>query len=492
MKILLFNPQSSASKKPILPMSLLALGALLEDVWEYSILDGNLLEDPLEELARHIASEQIDVLGVTIMPGPQLNSATPLCEELKRRFPELVIVWGGYFPGQHQQACLESGFVDYVMSGCGEHGFLELVNALAAGSSGQAIPGLSFKDPESGKCRNNPPNSFPHPDELPDFPYERVAVKSYLRPTFMGQRTISHHSSYGCPFLCGFCAVATLANGQWKAQSAERLVQVVTRLVEQYGADSVEFHDNSFFIDEQRVADFARSIKHLGIGWWAEARIDRLASYSDESWELMRDSGLKMVFMGAESGADETLAQMNKGGTSSTQKTLYIAERMKSFGVVPEFSFVLGNPPHPEKDAQGTFEFIRRLKEINPACEIILYMYTPVPMESELYAEAERGGFRFPETLAEWTDPTWRDFCQRRDLDVPWLAPGLRKRARNFEVVLGARYPTVTDHRLKGFLRLVLRLMSGWRYRLRFYSFPLELYIMQKLVNYKRPETSGL
>ena len=64
----------------------------------------------------------------------------------------------------------------------------------------------------------------------------------------------------------------------------------------------------------------------------------------------MRDSGLRMVFMGAESGSDETLKRMNKGGTASTDKTLFIAEKMRGYSIVPEFSFVLGNPPDPEAD----------------------------------------------------------------------------------------------------------------------------------------------
>ena len=45
------------------------------------------------------------------------------------------------------------------------------------------------------------------PDGLPDFPYHRLRMESYVRSTFMGKRTLPHHSSYGCPFTCNFCAV---------------------------------------------------------------------------------------------------------------------------------------------------------------------------------------------------------------------------------------------------------------------------------------------
>ena len=55
---------------------------------------------------------------------------------------------------------------------------------------------------------------------------------------------------------------------------------------------------------------------------------------------------------------------------------------MKAFGIVPEFSFVVGNPPDPEGDLAQTLAFIRRVKAVNAATEIILYVYSPVPSGS--------------------------------------------------------------------------------------------------------------
>ena len=48
--IVLYNPRSNASGKRILPMSLLALGALLEGGRDYVIVDGNLEAEPLARL----------------------------------------------------------------------------------------------------------------------------------------------------------------------------------------------------------------------------------------------------------------------------------------------------------------------------------------------------------------------------------------------------------------------------------------------------------
>jgi anaerobic magnesium-protoporphyrin IX monomethyl ester cyclase len=482
--LILYNPPSSAGRKPILPMSLLALGALLEGEHEYRIVDGNLEDD--QALERVIDDTDADVLAVTVMPGPQLGHAVPLCRELKARHPRLKIVWGGYFPTQHWEACLRAPYVDYVVRGHGE----EVFRALLDGSDPTTLDGVAYRDP-TGEPVSNALAPIPDPDRLPEFPYHRVDPNRYVRRTFLGDRTLPHHSSYGCPFQCNFCAVVNLVNGRWLPQSAERTARVARQLVDRWNVDAVEFYDNNFFVHEARTVEFAERIRDLSLAWWGEARIDTLLKYSPASWQLMRDSGLRMVFLGAESGSDEVLRRMNKGGSASAEKTLEIARRTAEYGIVPEFSFVLGNPPDPEVDANQTLEFIRRVKSVNPAAEVILYLYTPVPLAGELYEQAKAHGFRFPETLEEWTDPGWVEFSQRRSSHMPWLEDPLRRRIRDFERVLNAYYPTTTDIRLTPARRVILRALSAWRYHRGVYRFPLELQAAQRAFAYQRPETSG-
>jgi radical SAM superfamily enzyme YgiQ (UPF0313 family) len=475
---------------------LLALGAVLENEHEYVIIDGNLEPDPLAALDRAVRETRADILGVTVMPGPQLSHAVPQCRQLKALHPHLTIVWGGYFPTQHYDVCLRAPYVDYVVRGHGEFVFRSLVNALRRGDDPSTLAGLAYRSPtKNGQgipdVVSNVMAPIPHPDHLPDFPYHRVDVPRYIRPTFLGRRTLSHHSSYGCPFFCNFCAVVNMVNGRWLAQSAERVAQTVQFLVRQWGVDAVEFYDNNFFVHEARIAEFAERIKGLHIAWWGEARIDTLLKYEDHTWARMRESGLKMIFLGAESGSDETLRRMNKGGTASAEKTLAIAEKMRRYGIIPEFSFVLGNPPDPEADTRQTIEFIRRVKRVNPQAEIILYLYTPVPLSGELYDQARAWGFQFPETLEEWISPIWQEFSQRRSVHMPWLRDPLRQQVRNFEWVLNTYYPTVTDTSLSDLRRLLLRLISAWRYHLGFYHFPFELKALHRLIPYRRPETSG-
>jgi anaerobic magnesium-protoporphyrin IX monomethyl ester cyclase len=496
--VILYNPQSSANCKPVLPMSLLALGAVLQGEFEYRIVDGNLVQDPLASLEEDLKNAgPRPVLGVTVMPGPQLQQAVPLCRQLKERHPQLTIVWGGYFPAQHWDVCLRADFVDYVVRGHGEIVFRRLLEVLDGVEDDEgywselaSCPGLAYRD-EAGKPVSNAMAPIPHPDKLPDWNYEAVDVPGYVRNTFLGSRTLGYHSSYGCPFFCNFCAVVNMVNGRWLPQSAEQVAKIAQMYHDRWRINAIEFYDNNFFTNQARVAEFSERIMDLDMAWWGEGRIDTMQKYSDRTWQLMRDAGLKMVFMGAESGSNETLKRMDKGGQMSTQKTLEMAKLMRSYDIVPEFSFVMGNPPDSEEDMRQTVEFIREVKQVNPEAEIVMYLYTPVPLAGDLYDDAQAEGFAFPQTLEEWVSPEWYDFSQRRSTTMPWVKRSLQEQIHDFERVLNAYYPTSTDTKLTTAWRSLLRVASAWRYHLRFYHFPIELRALHKVVAYQRPETSG-
>ena len=487
--IVLFNPWSTPSPKKPLPMSLLAIGSMLEGEFECRIVDGNLEADPAGAILAIADKQRITAIAVTVMPGPQLRSAVSGCRQLKRLLPEVPIIWGGYFPSQHADACLSEHTVDVCVIGQGELTILELMRAIRDGESWSSIAGLTYR--QNGTIRRTPPRALTPLDDLPDWPYQRLPMERYFHKHYLGDRVAAHHSSFGCPFACNFCAVVGMSNRKWVAQSPDRVGQVLEKFSLLYRADAVQFHDMDFFISESRTQAIAERLTPLGMTWWALGRVDELMRYQDATWAAMRRSGLKMVFCGAESGSTEMLKRMNKGGTASADLTIELARRMKAHGIVPEFSFVVGNPPDPEADLSQTLSFIRRIKQINDATEIILYVYSPVPMDGTFYEAAQHQGFKFPDTLEGWVSDRWQTFALRRDPSTPWSHGEVRQRVRDFESVLNAYYPTVTDMRMTPARRRLLRAASAWRYHAKAYTRPVELNLLQRAFRYQRPETTG-
>lgn len=487
MNVILVNPRAQKSHRR-LPLSVLFIARNLPASVRWEIVDANIDPDAQSRAEAMIEADPANtVVMVTVMPGPQLAWATPWCRRLKARWPEVSVVWGGYFPSVYPEAVCRDPGVDYAVLNQGEDTAVALLEALSEGRDPAGLAGLAVW--RSGALIRGAPRAWTRSSRYPTPPYHRLPMEQYAAKTFLGQRTFNHHSSVGCPYTCNFCAVTSVANGRWLPDPARDVIETVRLLHERYGADAIEFHDNNYFAAERRCHEVARGIAALGVRWWGEGRIDTMLGWSHQTWSAMARSGLAMVFYGAESGDQAALEAMDKGGLQ-VEQTVELNQRARSYGVIPEFSFVMGNPGDPEGDIAATIALVRRLKVDNPDCEIILYMYTPVPLPG-MFDQAEAMGFSFPQSLDEWLSPTWSGYEERRNPVTPWLTPAIVRQVYDFESVLHAWRPSVSDRNLRPWQRRILRAMAAPRYRLGWYNRPYELKALQRLWGYRRPEEMG-
>jgi len=497
VSVLLFNPLATRHN-PRIPNSILQIAASINGQYDWVVVDGNIDKDPWNKIESYLKSGKVKYFGSTVMPGPQLKQAIPISKKIRELYPDIKIIWGGYFPSNHSEVVLSSGYVDVIVNGMGDKCFPALLDAFEKNSAFDGIKNLIYLN--ENKLIRTPKSEIPDLDELPLLPYEKLSsfytLDKYLAKTYLGAKTIAYHSSFGCPFTCSFCAVVPIYNARWKGYSSERIINEVTAIKRKYNADAVEFHDNNFFVSEKRVVEFSTAIKPEKMVWWGEGRIDTISKYKDESLALMSESGCKMIFFGAETGNDELLKKMDKGGTQTREQILSFASRLRKFNIIPEYSFVLGFPGKDDaevyKNILEEIKFIREVKKANEAAEIIIYVYSPVPTEgSELYKEITAKGFRFPEKLDDWISLEWENFDLRKNPLTPWIKAYMVNKIKDFETVLNGYYPTATDIRLSPLQKKLIKLLSAWRYKLGFYSFPYEIKFLQKIWKYRQPEKEG-
>lgn len=498
-KIILFNPRSANSRYRI-PNSILQVGASIHGKYEYVFVDGNMEQDPWKIIEQYLKSGGFKYFGTTVMPGPQLTQAIPYAKRAKEICPGIINVWGGYFAANQYRVVCSTPYIDFVINGPGDHAFPALLDALESNKPFELIPNLIYRDKE-GKIIQTPKDHLLDQDILPPLPYDYLdtfyPIRKYLGNTFLGTRTLAYHSSVGCPFKCSFCAVVPIYEARWKGKSARRIFEDVIQLKKKYGANAIEFHDNNFFVSESRVAEFSKLMLGEDMQWWGEGRIDTIDQYSDSTLTLMREAGCRMIFFGAESGNDAILKQMDKGGRQSAEQIKRFAARMKHVDIIPEYSFVLGMPAEtPQKVMElidADIQYIKEIKQINPATEIIIYIYSPVPTEgSELFQRITAAGFSFPQKLEDWLSPQWLSFDLRKNPLTPWLTAEMVDKIRNFETVLNAHYPTKSDIKLSAIQRKVMSGLSAIRYKFNIFRFPYELKILQKFwLRYRQPEIEG-
>jgi anaerobic magnesium-protoporphyrin IX monomethyl ester cyclase len=494
-KVLLINPRACSRRSMRLPLSVLALAAVLDGRYDCQILDGNADADAAGAARRVLA--QGDVALIALMAAIGLSAG------LRAAYPNVPIVWGGYFPTLYPDSALNAPYVNFLVRGQGEDALLELLALIVSGSGNdpsalRAVHGLSWKCGET--IAHNTERHFRPPDQYPAYPYHKLADPAqYLKRTYMGTRTAVHQAAIGCRYSCSFCGVVSMYNGLTKLSAPARIAATMRHLRDAYGANAIQFYDNNFFDREDSSLPILEAMAAAPLPWWCYARADTLASFSAATWSLIAKSQLRMAYIGAEAGSDAALRAMHKGATVA--HTVEVARRCREYGVIPEFSFVLGGPDDAEGEVENSLRFIRQLKAIHPEAEIILYFYSPTPRRDPRSATGDGlrlpmlkqygpDGPELPVTPEEWTEPRWIDYVCHRD--APWLTDKLRQRIKDFSQVIGCRYPTVQDVRTPAWGKALLRAAAQWRYASERYDRPRELEWLRRVIPLKQPQAEGL
>jgi radical SAM superfamily enzyme YgiQ (UPF0313 family) len=497
-RVLLVNPQITSRRHARFPLSIMTMAAALEGKYDSTLIDGNMERDAERSVRDALRSAPYDAVGITVMGGPQVATAIAVSKAVRQSRPDVPIVWGGYFPTLYPAVALNCGYVDFAIRGQGEDTLRELLGALRSKDHAalDAIEGLTWR--RHGVVTSNVDRVIRAAHIAPALRYDALPdAKAYLVKTFLGQRTAAHQAALGCRFRCTFCGVAAVFKGATMLPPAERLDRDLAVLKEQIGADSIQFYDHNFFDREEDMVPLLEVLARYELPWWCYARSDALVNLSRDSWKLVRKSGLKMAYIGAETPNDQLLKSIRKGTRS--EQTLEVAELCRRNGVIPELSFMVAPPEDPDGETERTFDFIRRVKRVNPESEIIVYVNTPLPpaavpdahrLRLPALLDVRGAPVVFPATPEEWTERRWVDYACHAD--APWLTDRVRRRIRDFVTVLRCRFPTVQDTRAPRWGKAALRALASWRYSLQRYDAPWELEASQRFLELIDPRATSI
>src|ERR1700730_1530737 len=499
-RILLINPTITSHRHARFPLAVMSLSAALEGRYQSTIIDGNVDRDFVSTALRAVEDETVAAVGVTVVGAPQLCSSIAVSKAIREKMPTLPIIWGGAFPTVCPDAAVNASYVDYAVRSQGEDTLIELLDALAEyrDEALSSIAGLSWR--LRGQVVHNQDRKFSAASLNRMLPYDTLEnPRQYLTKTYLGRRTIGYQAALGCRFRCTFCGVATMFRGKRALPPASRLEQDLRFMKDRFGVDAIQFYDHNFFDREVDMVPLLEVLAKFRMPWWCYARADALVNLSERSWALVKKSRLRMAYIGAESRSDWLLHDIRKG--TSRDQTLEAVEKCRSHGVIPELSFMLAPPQDPEGETEKTFEFIRLIKRLPPATEVMIYIYTPLPRrQDERNAAAIRAESAlldcdgkpvvFPKSADEWAEPQWVDYwCHQ---SAPWLSERLRRRIVDFTTVLGCRYPTIMDIRASAWGKSALRALASWRYRFQRYNDPWELRVSRKLIRHWDPRVLSL
>lgn len=451
-----------------LPFTFLHLDGYLRDKagLKSKILDESVQDIP-SELER--IGEPPACFGISCMTGIQIKFGLGLARLARARFPGVPIVWGGWHPTLLPDNCLENEFVDYVVRGQGERALAELIVSLKSNRAGlETVPNLSYK--KDGKAVHNP--SHEPADFLKDLKidYSAIPFEKYLRPQALGERATGIITSLGCPFHCGYCSVAEVYKQKFFFRNLDYVLEEMGWMVKEEGVDHLRIEDDNLFIKKEHVRALCGGMIERGINvsWDAGAQASLLnKAFDEDTIALVKRSGCRMIYIGAESGSDATLKRIQK--KSSVSDTMQFVETMRRHGIRPEISIMVSFPKIEEDDAKQTLDMLFAARDRDPNVATLLHFYTPYP-GTKMYQDAIEEGFVPPATMEEWSDHIQTHFR------APWSSRSFVRFLKRFEAYY---FPysgkqTMGKNRLKYLLRLALHPIAAWRVRHRFYFLPLD------------------
>ena len=212
-----------------------------------------------EKLAREIIAFDPQIVGLSCMT-PSAHALPVITAAVHAALPEALIALGGPHVAAFGADALEAANADVAVVGEGEIAMEQITRAYSEGASLADIPGLIRRDADGAVVVN--PGSIPliaDLDRLPMPAYDLIDPRTYWRQTGMApiprRKYVSLFSSRGCPYGCIYCH--NVFGRGFRAQSPARMVAEVKYATEHVGASEIEFLDDCFNLDRNRLLAYA-------------------------------------------------------------------------------------------------------------------------------------------------------------------------------------------------------------------------------------------
>jgi len=393
-RVQLINPPLMSTLKPGIragaypPLHLASLAAFLRErcpTVGVEVIDGELYS--IDEILSRVDADLVGISCNSLTYEPALQIAG------RAKAQGALVVLGGAHPTFSGKLIVKNRpFVDAVVYGDGELALMGLVN----GSTFPEIPNLIYRH-ENNICVNA--ETKLRLDDLPLPDYTGLPLDRYfncykaLYPDKPFQRPLSAYSSKGCQWRdraaggCTFCAIQHIG---FRIKPAAQYWKELLSLHRDYNADFFWDVSDTFTMQREWVRQFAAQ-RPPGTDFKFQV-YGRASDIDDELARLLADIGVYEVFLGLESGSNETLKASRKG--ISVRSNLKAVANLNHAGVRVVVSVILGLPNESDDTLAATMGMVEDLLSTADLSEINCSILMPLPGSRLMKELSERIGIR--------------------------------------------------------------------------------------------------
>ena len=243
------------------------------------------------------------------------------------------------------------------------------------GDKPEDIDGLVFRNSSGDPQFTGYRKKLLELDTLPFPAYEKLAgyPDLYKLPIFNYPRipNTSCISSRGCPYSCSYCDRSVFRRS-FRYNSASYLYEHLRYVKERFGIRHINFYDDQFTFNRERVKDFCCLMinQSSGMTFNCAARAEHI---DFDLLCLMKKAGCWMISLGIETGDENLLAQHRQNANLDM-----LAEKIrliKKAGIRVKGLLMMGLPGESEQSIKKSMNYVFSL----PIDDINLAKFTPFP-----------------------------------------------------------------------------------------------------------------
>jgi radical SAM superfamily enzyme YgiQ (UPF0313 family) len=333
---------------------------------DVEVVDANLYGWSFYKTVQELKKKKVKLLGIHLVYlWDNTEDVFEVIKELRRNGVNAHINLYGHFPTFAFEEILSNyPLVDSITIGEPEYTFLELAEAVINNKDSSAlfsIDSLAFNSlsGETGIIKNRPREPIPNLDNLP-FPYR------YCFEIFKERGVATYVlASRGCYGKCTFCYLNQFyaEESLWRGRSPENVMDEICHLYRENGERYFYFADASFFgpgrKGKERADKLARMIieRDMKINFGIECRVNDV---EEKLFGLLVKAGLRDVFLGVESGSQNSLDRFRKNTTVEQNKNAI--NILRQFDIEPNYGLIIFDPDSTLEQVRENFEFLREME----------------------------------------------------------------------------------------------------------------------------------
>jgi anaerobic magnesium-protoporphyrin IX monomethyl ester cyclase len=348
-----------------------------------------------EEILKILKNQKPLIVGFSVIFQNHIYEFKELISYLREGGINCHFTAGGQYASlRYQELFKLIPSLDSVVRFEGEYTLLELVNSIHSGTDWKKIRSIAFKSNEKLITNSLRPlekilDKFPVPQRLP--------LKEYA----LDKKFATILAGRGCIHDCLFCNIREFykqpPGPKKRIRRPEMVVKEMELLHHEKDCSVFLFQDDDFPVRTEKGSEWInrfclelKNRKLIGkIMWKINCRPDEI---DYDSFEMMKNHGLYLVFLGIEDGTDTGLKRLNKHMTVA--KSLEGINILKKLEIGFDYGFMLFQPSSTYMSINDNLDFLREICGDGYSAVTFLKMlpYFETRIEKELRNEGRLKG----------------------------------------------------------------------------------------------------